>query len=327
MSRRVRARLPAFALAALLAGSTAAFAEERGHATPDATEIRMLIYNVAFVPWIVDLFLGNQGSCRGERVGQILPALGLDLVVLNETMSSGPTEAVARHYPHKVINQPNSSFLRPIPGGVSILSRYPLAPDWHAEVFEEFHGINGLLTQGFVHALAEVADGLRINVIATHLDTFDEPRDRAARRSQLAQIARFLEQKESVRTWPTFLLGDMNIDGMDPNAPEYRSMLDRLTLRFGAAVRDAYVVANGADWLSDPNEAERANTDVCFLRLAPCTFGGQARIDYILYWDHPDFDITPLTSTTHAFPDEQRCDVDYLSDHKAVEASFRIRRK
>ena len=178
-----------------------------------------------------------------------------------------------------------------------------------------------------MHALLQFSEELRINVIATHLDTFDEPDDRAARRAQLAQIVYFLEQKESVQSWPTFLLGDMNIDGMDPEAPEYRSMIDHLKLRKLGPVRDAYVVTNGSDWSSERDEAERANTDICGLRLAPCTSGGQARVDYILYWDHPDFEITPLASTTHAFPDERYCGVDYLSDHKAVEASFRIMRK
>lgn len=129
-----------------------------------------------------------------------------------------------------------------------------------------------------------------------------------------------------MQSWPTFLLGDMNIDGMNLETSEYRSMIDHLKLRERGPAHDAYVVANGSEW-SKPDEAERASTDICGLRLAPCILGGHARVDYILYWDHPDFEISPLASTTHAFPDERRCGVDYLSDHKAVEASFRILRK
>ena len=71
-------------------------------------------------------------------------------------------------------------------------------------------------------------------------------------------------------------------------------MIDHLKLRKLGPVRDAYVVTNGSDWSSERDEAERANTDLCGLRLAPCTSGGQARVDYILYWDHPDSFATHL---------------------------------
>jgi hypothetical protein len=51
-----------FVLVALLAAPIAALAGARGDARTDATGVRMLIYNAAFLPWIMLWYLKQPGG-------------------------------------------------------------------------------------------------------------------------------------------------------------------------------------------------------------------------------------------------------------------------
>lgn len=326
------------------------------------TSLDVMTYNVFLRPGPVSW--GDANDCRATAIGKELArrAGDLDIVVLNESFSGDAVdnlaETVGQRYPYRVLRRPRAEPLR-INGGVSLLSRYPIR-DVFTETFETCAFDDCLASKGFLHAVIEVSESLRVNVLASHLDAGSSKADRRARHQQVENIRRYMDDHEVGRDWPTLLMGDLNVDGIrgplgaltdDQRArPEYRRLLSTLSKPCrqcadgrcsnlcGQRPADVVTTASGP-WTFEAEQTRKVNSINCLGQsIGNCSgspnrrknWKKRKRLDYILSFEQPRTSGVQLDVRDAAhlpFRDEnQTCDTEYLSDHQAVRASFDIKR-
>src|SRR5690554_7423752 len=228
-----------------------AVAEAAAVGAPSYARIRALTYNIFMRP--APASWRDQNSCRAQRMARYLrdEFEPRDIIVLTETFEAASTQLLAdatrERYPHQVLSQPPARGLS-VNGGVSILSPHPIEA-WSATAFDSCYGDwnDCLATKGFVWARLRISDSLKLNVLATHLNSGGGPEPRATRRNQLTQIRDFLENDPSFARWPTVLMGDLNINGLrwearhpkDGNLSEYAETMKFLGNTCVSAEADA----------------------------------------------------------------------------------------
>lgn len=325
---------------------------------PIRESLRLLTYNTFLRPPPVSW--GDRIDCRARRIGEKLAreALPRDIVALNETFEPGAltrlSEQLTERFPYQLLGHPSARGFR-TNGGLSLLSRFPIE-SWTSERFDHCSGEfnDCLATKGFLWGLIRVSRHLKINVVATHMNSGRSASAQEARSKQLAQIREFITTKATFERWPTVLMGDINIDGLrwEPRDPstgeltEYSRMMEFLgntcvtceTAHCFATCNpipvDAFRDFSGG-WTFDAQGTREANTHNCGgSSMTPCTnlnrsarWRSRMRIDYIMHFGAPKLwphmSVETVDTTSVAFEDNS-CQTTYLSDHQGVEATLRI---
>jgi endonuclease/exonuclease/phosphatase family metal-dependent hydrolase len=343
------------------AASTTPRAATSPQPLPVEAKIRALSYNIFMRPPPVSW--GDRNKCRARSIARRLngESAARDIVVLNESFEQKSVaklaELTSQRYPYQILRQPAAEGLR-VNGGVSILSRHPIE-EWSATPFEQCHGEwnDCLATKGFVWARIRISDQLKVNVLATHLNSGGSEQARQVRRSQLRRIREFMRNSPSVARWPTLLMGDLNINGLrwsarDPKSGELSEYAATMNFLGNSCQQcaDAACLAECArfpvdafrrihgPWQFDAEATRAANTYNCVdERMLPCVspnspehWGRRLRLDYILHFGAPrlapELQVRVLGADTVSFADDA-CSTTYLSDHKAVAATIAIGEK
>lgn len=302
----------------------------------DLARIELLTYNVFVRPQPISF--GDETTCRSQRIGEWLAQeSGSDIVVLTETFLSDDVELLSKsaveRFPHQALSLPEPETVAGISGGLSILSRWPIE-EVNTEAFEACSGTfsDCLATKGIVHAVVRIAEDLRVNVLATHLDAGRFDGDAAARHSQLRQMVRFAKEHVDL-TLPTFVMGDFNVNGFPgATATQYPEMLETLGKISGSAPVDA-VRSLAPIWSAESMLGRLFNTMNCSTTIwcgddSP-NFDAMAerrkRLDYVFLVD----DLrqrTRVVEAEHLEMEDGTCGGRWLSDHKAVRAAVEIDR-
>jgi endonuclease/exonuclease/phosphatase family metal-dependent hydrolase len=203
-------------------------------------EFSVLTYNTHGLPsWIA----GDEPEARFPRIGALANAY--DVVLLQEDFDHH--DALRADTRHSVVERGNPSreswhcwvscsgsgltFLSALSGQrVLALSNVPygVCAGWISGANDCF------ATKGFQHARVEIAPGLLVHFVNTHLDAGGRPEDREARRQQLALLGDHL--KSSVDGDPLVLAGDLNLDAAQPaDARMLSSFTDALGLENSGA--------------------------------------------------------------------------------------------
>lgn len=326
------------------------------------TQVRALTYNVFLRPPPVNW--ADRNDCRARALGASLAedAIARDVLVFNESFEQDAVAALANslreRYPHQLLSQPPASGLR-INGGVSLLSPHPIE-QWRAVAFDDCVGKwnDCLANKGFVWALLDLGGDLKLNVLATHLNSGGGYKARRVRRQQLTQIHDFMRAQPSISRWPTLLMGDLNINGLrwavrPPDTDKLTEYARAMALLGNTCQAcedeqcratcnphpsDTFRAQHGP-WPFDAPGTRAANTYLCLYEtLQPCAspdaddaWRTRQRIDYILDFGPPK-DARPASWALHLedvrtldFVSDA-CDTNYLSDHRALEASFHVHR-
>lgn len=320
------------------------------------SSLGVLTYNTFLRPAPVSW--GDANKCRAAQIGQELAkrAGELDLVVLNESFAEEAVDrlvdTVGDRFPYRVLRRPRADVLR-TSGGVSLLSRHPIRQAY-TKRFDTCAFDDCLSTKGFLHAVVELSETLRVNVLATHLDAGDSTPDKTARKQQIETIRNYMDRRGVGQEWPTLLMGDLNFNGLespeelDDADSEYRTALTRLskTCR-GCTGADCpalcgqqpadIVPAHYRDSSPSTSRSTAFNSMNCVGRsLSPCRSPNEQsnrklrkRLDYILSFSAPTntsgVELQPREARHMSFRNSS-CDTEYLSDHKAVRADFDIAR-
>lgn len=301
--------------------------------------LKLLSYNVFNRAWPMNT--DNQ-SCRAKRLGEVLAKSDLDVIALFESNHAGDTKlltagAAAGGLRPAAISQPSQSRLTPSNGGITLLSRHPIEA-WSAHAFTTCSWVDCLAEKGFVHAVVRINDELRINIIASHANADNaghEPNDAAARASQFKQVSDFYLSSVDKR-YPTFLLGDLNVNAIAFDSPEYRALVSKLSASESDPPVDAYRALHTWSSVSGPDRA--ANTYNCINeKMQPCNSpdapefaGARARYDLTfqlgpkaLQQFSPATQVRVVSSEPDAFADDS-CGTTYLSDHKGLRTEVEI---
>lgn len=232
---RVAGRVVGVALLAasgLALPGTATAAPDGAVATP---RVRVLTHNVQMLPPIIG---GKANATRAELIAKADFVKGYDVVVFDEAFDNSPSETLksrlAPQYPHQtpVLGRSRSgwdetlgaySWLTPEDGGVTILSKWPIAHRIQY-VYSGGCGADALSNKGFVYVQLDV-DGTPVHVVGTHVQAEDPlcfGRGAAVRAEQFATIDEFPDGLAIPSDEQVIVTGDLNVDRA---SPEYADLL------------------------------------------------------------------------------------------------------
>ena len=304
----------------LLASSTLSAADAPKSSATAPKTIRVLSYNVQFLPGIAQLFnsRGND-DYRPRRLGQVLSEF--DVIGLSEVFELKPRGIILEEI-KKAWGADFHVYECPQPGpevgrfnaGLAIVSRYPIVQTDHiaysATSTKKEFGImaDEFAAKGAIHARIRLRDGktpLEIDFFTTHMDS----KLASARKIQGEELSAFAAKCTAPGN-TAILTGDFNTRG---NADERKSPTDEY---FGLMGRLQKFRPNLADlWLligkGDGGTSEQDPND------------GGSRIDYIFFAppEKGPAPLKPIEITVHHFLDDR---VKALSDHSAVEGVFEV---
>lgn len=314
MSSRLRNHLLRFAALIFFCAAPA-----RGADADSADTIRVITYNVQFLPGIASA--ANKRANPEYRATHIAAEMSTyDIVALQETFEPRwrnlIVEELRRHWDGElnVVVSPDAEG-RLTNGGCLILTRLPIVES-NSVIYEHFstpkeYGLraDGFAAKGVIHArIARSAEDVdnTIDVFVTHM----EARSTAERELQYPELGAFI-QKVSDPERPMLLLGDLNTRGnpeyrKDPESRYARLMKPLVEARAPARITDVWPELRGDD-LGGTNKQESSSIG--------------NRIDYIIL-SNPDQSSTRLTPQSIEVKLYQDPEVVALSDHNAVAAQF-----
>lgn len=312
-------------------------------------QLKLLDWNLFMLP--LPLGYAHDPACRAKSMTEFIQSQKPDIITLEESFNrlhlKHLSDTLKSSHPHQLMHLPDASGKRRTNGGISILSKYPIESS-HAQAFKDCFGADCVNDKGFVHALVRVSANQRVNIIATHLQSLPTPQSQAVRLKQLAQIKTYADKNKDIQQWPTLIVGDLNVNGirhtpfkLPPKADElsaYGEALkalgnscvecknDRCKQSCNAYPKDAMRELTGK-WAFTPTATAKLNSANCVgPTLTQCVdfnqlkyWVGRMRLDYILEWAPPQGKrAATVTKAYFEAAPSQRCEGNYLSDHKAL---------
>jgi endonuclease/exonuclease/phosphatase family metal-dependent hydrolase len=266
---------------------------------PESLDI--LSYNVFLRPRSIST--SDHTACRGEEIGELLANRDADLVALQESWERHGVDALVDEseskLPFRVLSKPRAAPFKNVSGGLSILSRWPI-DDVRTHRYSACNGEDCLASKGILQAVIRVSPSQRVQVVTTHLDAGNQSGDRRARAVQIAELRDFLADIEP-RSGPVMLVGDFNVDGV-AGGTEYEDLLTSLRANEDFERGESTI---------------NCDTNVSCDHPAP-----PEQLDYVLTLAGENrmfrYQTRHMPLATSACGGE----VNYLSDHRAVSATF-----
>lgn len=206
-------------------GADNRFTAELGFRPPTERAVRLLAYNVQFLPPIVDdsRCIGVRASLIAREIGRRAPLP--DIIALSEVFDDEARALLLRdlagNYPHRTRILGGDAGLEQ-DGGVMILSRFPIEAQDERTFGSVCAGWDCRADKGVLYARVRTPD-LVAHVFATHL----EAQTADVKRRQLDIIREFVDSKEIPAAEPVLIAGDFNIDAYDRGG-QFPDMLRRL---------------------------------------------------------------------------------------------------
>ncbi len=288
-------------------------------ATTDTTTIRVITYNVQFLPEPV-AFLNERPNAeyRAQRIAEEVSRY--DLVGLQEAFHSKHRGQILDHL-RKAWDGQLNHVLSPKPdgfltsGGCALLTMLPVRTTT-SSVFANFskpadYGIraDGFAAKGVIHArISRSEDDLKntLDVFVTHL----EARDDDIRPRQYVELADFIRQASDPAR-PMLLMGDMNTKGMIENREDADSQYSLLMRQLHHSRPDGGVIDI---WPRLRGKALGGTTTQASSETGK-------RIDYI-FVGNPKTPAPQLRPTSIEVKPYLDAEVTALSDHSAVVVEF-----
>lgn len=272
------------------------------------SDLTFLTLNTFMLPKIAGR--DEQGSCRNARLIEYLRQEQPDVVALQETFRGDILvlrDQLKDIYPYATIQQPATTSLLRVNGGVTVLSKYPIE-DLHTEVFDSCGGQyhDCLAMKGVVHVRIKIHDKLKVEVFSMHMDAGTTESDRGYRAEQRRQLMAFRDRVVE-GGWPEVMLGDFNVEGTIAS-DEYLDMLE--DLRYPE------------DMTQDLVGEDRYTLNCEMTTLCEDKDALKQRLDYIFFYSG-GYSARKLESR-HDDLATDVCGGRYLSDHRAVLSRVRI---
>lgn len=201
------------------------FTAEFGFRPPDERAVRILAYNVQFLPPIAD-----DSRCirlRARLIAQEIERRSPipDVLAFSEVFDDDArailVDELADRFPHRSRILGRDSGLEQ-DGGVIILSRWPIESEDQRAYGSVCAGMDCRADKGVLYARIRTRD-LVAHLFATHL----EAQTRDVKRRQLDIIRAFIESKRIPADEPVLIAGDFNIDAYGEGG-DYPDLLRRL---------------------------------------------------------------------------------------------------
>ena len=267
-----------------------------------AEELRIFAWNVYMLPPPIKFSKQKERTRLQIAALQSLVAEN-DVLVLTEAFQSRYKKQILKHlsesYPHHVIQKKKRGFLKFMPSGVVILSKYPFK--LLGQIYYEDCAIaDCLATKGALLIEVTLPQGSRVQILGTHMQSSNSEKIFRVRKSQIEQIRVLLDEFRELGV-PQIVAGDLNIDSQ--TGVEFGEMIEALSLN---------PLAESMKWVNTLAE----NTE-CFGKKY---HGNEENLDHILL--RPNESGATLGSEVvyplrGIYSSKQECD---LSDHHPVQS-------
>lgn len=262
---------------------------------------------------------GSDQSKRFDAIVDSINAGDADIVCLQECFSKRLRKRISRSLNNKYryysdIMKSRREMLilnMDIHGGLITLSKHPIICEefYRFPIIEDMNPEEKIGRKGFLFSQLETPVGI-VNVINTHFHAGNYLHAECIRLEQLKYMYGILENMEDFYLYPTFLIGDLNI-----NHPETLPLNDKLIKSF------CYdYLTNEVGFLDSDSEIGRIGfTYDCFRNSYCDKKDGPQKLDYIFFH--------PMGSNTMEVANcSIRFDRDVkLSDHFGIEAVINFR--
>ncbi len=181
---------------------------------------------------------------------------------------------------------------------------------WEQHYGETDHGADGLINKGFRRFAVTLATGFTIDVYALHMDAETDPKDIAARESQIIQLADYIKDNNSNR--PILVIGDTNCRYTRDKLKE--NFIDAINATDSMTAKDAWVeIVRGGNYPTYSETGEGA--------LMVGTLGSRKGevVDKVLYINMHN---APLQLQANSY--ERNDKIGWASDHYPVVVNFTL---
>ncbi|MBQ1443478.1 MAG: sphingomyelin phosphodiesterase [Renibacterium sp.] len=255
---------------------------------------------------------GWDQAMRADLIAKDKVVSGQDVVVFQEGFDNTGSERLqtnlAAEYPNQTpwIGRSKSGWdetlgsygtLTPEDGGVSIVSRWPITVKKQFIYKDSCGMVEPLTNKGFAYAQIKTPAGL-VNVIGTHTQAEDSTCKVAPaemRKSQFAEMKRFIDAQNFPKDQPLFVVGDLNVIAGTPEESAVYRTLNAVQPEFSGGPSFDYAGNSMANYFYGDHPAEqldyvlpikgygspsswRVNTRQ--LHSAPWSAGSQTFTDY-----------------------------------------------
>jgi endonuclease/exonuclease/phosphatase family metal-dependent hydrolase len=275
-------------------------------------DFKVATYNVWGVPWPIAKDMSRYGDIARE-----MDRLEVDVILMQELFTPSAKKSGYVNANRYYVN--GSGFWGKLTSsGLRILSRWPII---HAETraFSACSGTDCLSRKGAVIATVERPDGLRVDVLDTHLNASGSASVRKAQLRTLAlTIATYRGKKRRPHGInPLIMGGDFNFT---PDDEEYDYALQ--TLQSQDTYREW---ANSPEGLNSPEDVRNGYTADGQLNswLLRAGDSERSRLDYLWLQNPPDASHILRVRNSRLIMNE-RVRGRHLSDHYGVETTFEV---
>ena len=262
----------------------------------------VLSYNVGGLPAL--LSSSANPATYTPIIGSKLYAY--DMVNVQEDFNYHASLYAADTHPYRTATSGGAG----IGDGMNFVSKFPFN-DTDRETWTQRSGLFGngsdqLTPKGFMYNQVEIADGIYVDVYNLHTDADTDPGSEAARRSNLSQLASYIEQYSQGHA--VLVFGDTNCRYTRTDDNLKALFVDRLGMKdvWVEKIRNGNYPSMGADAL---------------VGTAGSTSAGNEVVDKIFYRSGAAVSLTPTSYKVENtyFTDSNG---NQLSDHYAISANF-----
>ncbi len=290
-----------FALAAVLVtgNSVSTYGDNRNH---ESGTFSILTYNIGGLPSM----FSSSGDPKNyiPQIGKKLQAY--DLIHVQEDFNYHAALYANDTHPYRTPTSGGAG----IGDGMNFLSSFPYE-DMDRETWKDRYGLIGngsdeLTPKGFMYNQVKIADGVYVDVYNLHADADTDPKSQAARRSNLTQLANYIE--EYSKGHAVIVFGDTNCRYTRTDDNLKALFVDRLGMKdvWIEKIRNGSYPAMGADALLGPSGSTSPDNEV---------------VDKIFYRSGNGVTLTPTSYKVENtyFTDSAG---NQLSDHYAISSNF-----
>ena len=176
-----------------------------------AKEISVASYNTWLLPAI--LMKADQPNKRSKAIANYFKDQNFDIIALQEVFRKkyyNNINRVLKEHDYYSSGTPDKRFFKAISSGLTIFSKYPIVEEKFFK-FNRCASFDCYAAKGVLAVRINI-DGKKINVVTTHMQAGKSDLKAEIRRSQIDQLAFFLQNDFFKDNYPIILLGDFNIN-------------------------------------------------------------------------------------------------------------------
>ncbi len=280
----------------------------------ETAELSVISANISGLPSFVSKYDRDVSESQ-KTLGSMLNESGYDIICVQEDYGYHSVFAAEMtNYPYQTYTTGGV----PVGDGLNIFSVYPIynveRVAWTASNGVFADGCDSLSPKGFIRCTVDV-NGVLVELYNVHMDAYRTDADQLAKRSQLEQLAAYVEKHSAAR--PVLIVGDTNLTfHTDPLAEMHRILIEE------SGFSDCWIeVKNKGNYMQGDDGAELI--DRWYASFGGHDWGRWDSVERVLYRNGDGLVLKP-TRFEYVIYSDDPSDVKALTDHRMMECVLKL---